>query len=162
MKQRLSSDLYERIEPYLLESLDGFDLLDWKKLKDDKDEWVARKGVALNDADRLYSRCVDILYSGWTSQDLPDSEEGDWHHLWPICVGGSECDARNFKKVSTPNHVLLHAALVVAFRYMAHLGLNYSLAMTTTMTSLSQEYVAELIANKVSPLCWGFFTYLLG
>lgn len=150
LEDRLSPDLYSRIQPYLIESVDGFHFLDWQKLKDDTDAWAADK-LSLDDDDRLYCHCVDILYNAWASPDLPDSQVGDWHHLWPICVGGSECDARNIKKLCISNHVLVHACLVRVFDYMSHMGLNYALVATVNHRAISYETVEQLITDVVSP-----------
>lgn len=155
LQERLSPALYAIVQPYLYKSVDGYDLLDWSKLHKEKEAFL---DAALDDdADEstrtLHSECIDILCDAWTATDLADHVQGDWHHLWPIAVGGSECDGRNMKKVSVTDHVKLHAALCIVFGFLAHLGLNYSLAITTNTKKLSPEFVAGIMSNEVSRKC---------
>jgi hypothetical protein len=158
LEERLERDVYKRIQPYLKESIDGdgyFIIFDFKKLKADTDAWVKERlknGIVLNAKELLYVECVDELCRAADAPDLPDNVPGDWHHGTPLCINGSECDARNFRKVSVEKHVYLHACLCFVLHDMAHLGLNYALMTMINMKSLSRRKVEEIIADKVSPL----------
>jgi hypothetical protein len=157
LEERLPSVAFERIRPYLKESIDGdgFIIIDFKKLKVDNDASVKERrenGIELDAEALLYVQCVDELCSAYEADDLPDDVPGDWHHGTPLSIHGSECDARNIDKVSVGKHVLLHACLCVMLHDMAHLGLNYAVMMMINATSLSLQKAEEIIADMVRPL----------
>ena len=39
---------------------------------------------------------ADFLAKIANGGDLPMSEKGQWHHMWPLCMSGSVEDLRNY------------------------------------------------------------------
>jgi hypothetical protein len=96
---------------------------------------------SLPNASELDKLCADILY------DISKAVDLEWHHLWPLCCGGSVEHDSNYRLLTILDHIKAHAALAHSFPFVNEL--HYSLCRTMNTTQLTAEIINDCLDGVV-------------